>query len=400
MTTNRDSRRGFLRYLAASPLLGAATRALGQFDFTLGDTPIASPDEAVNVFDFEAVARNNLTLAHYVYMASGVDDGATVAANRAGFEKIQLRVRRLVDVREVDTSIELFGTRHAFPIVLAPCGTQLAFHPEGELATARASGSRDCLQIMSTVSSFGVEDVNASRGAPVWYQLYPTEKWEVTEGLVRRAEAAGCPAIAVTVDVPVVNREAIARFRRDTNAECLPCHQPGLEFSTSRRPMFDGLDIGGLSSTSRAGNLTWDFVDRLRDFTAARLLLKGIVTREDAALAVEHGVDGIIVSNHGGRAENSGRGTIESLPEVVDAVAGRIPVLVDGGFRRGVDVFKALAVGADAVCIGRPYLWGLSAFGQEGVETVLDLLRRELVVMMQQAGTTSLDAIDRNYLAG
>lgn len=400
MTANRDSRRGFLRYLAASPLLGAAPRALGQFDFTLTGAPIASPGEAVNVFDFEAVARNNLTLAHYVYMASGADDGATVAANRSGFEKIQLRVRRLVDVREVDTSVELFGTRHAFPIVLAPCGTQLAFHPEGELATARASGSRDCLQIMSTVSSFGVEDVNAHRGAPVWYQLYPTEKWEVTEGLVRRAEAAGCPAIAVTVDVPVVNREAIARFRRDTNPECLPCHRPGLEFSTSRRPMFDGLDISGLSSTSRAQNLTWDFVDRLRDFTTARLLLKGIVTREDASLAVEHGVDGIIVSNHGGRAENSSRGAIESLPEVVDAVAGRIPVLVDGGFRRGVDVFKALAIGADAVCIGRPYLWGLSAFGQEGVETVLDLLRRELVVTMQQAGTTSLDAIDRNYLSG
>ena len=398
MISIQESRRSFLRYLAASPLLGAAPRALGQFDFTLTDTLIRSPDEAVNVFDFEPVARNNLTLAHYVYMASGVDDGSTIAANRAGFEKIQLRVRRLVDVREIDTGIELFETRHAFPIVIAPCGTQQAFHPDGELATARASGSRDCLQIMSTVSSFGVEDVNASRGAPVWFQLYPTEKWQVTESLVRRAEAAGCPAIALTVDVPVSNREANARFRRDTNPECLPCHQPGIENSTSKRPMFDGLDISGLNSTSRARHLNWDFVDRLRDLTTARLLLKGIVTREDASLAVEHGVDGIIVSNHGGRAENSGRGTIESLPEVVDAVGGRIPVLVDGGFRRGVDIFKALAIGADAVCIGRPYLWGLSAFGQEGVETVLDLLRRELVVMMQQAGTTSLDAINRNYL--
>ena len=398
MISIQESRRSFLRYLAASPLLGAAPRALGQFDFTLTDTLIRSPDEAVNVFDFEPVARNNLTLAHYVYMASGVDDGSTIAANRAGFEKIQLRVRRLVDVREIDTGIELFETRHAFPIVIAPCGTQQAFHPDGELATARASGSRDCLQIMSTVSSFGVEDVNANRGAPVWFQLYPTEKWQVTESLVRRAEAAGCPAIALTVDVPVSNREANARFRRDTNLECLPCHQPGIENSTSKRPMFDGLDISGLNSTSRARHLNWDFVDQLRDLTTARLLLKGIVTREDASLAVEHGVDGIIVSNHGGRAENSGRGTIESLPEVVDAVGGRIPVLVDGGFRRGVDIFKALAIGADAVCIGRPYLWGLSAFGQEGVETVLDLLRRELVVMMQQAGTTSLDAINRNYL--
>ena len=397
MTLDPASRRSFLRYLAASPVLAAAERAFGQFDFTLTDTLITSPAEAVNVFDFEPVARNNLTLAHYTYMASGVDDGGTIAANRAGFEKFQLRVRRLVDVRKVDTQSELFGTRHAFPIVIAPCGSQQAFHTDGELATARASGSRDCLQIMSTVSSFGVEDVNANRGAPVWFQLYPTEKWQVAEGLVRRAEAAGCPAIALTVDIPVSNREALARFRRDTNPECLPCHQPLADNVVTTRPMFDGLDLSGLDNT-RARNLTWDFVDRLRDLTTAKLLLKGIVTHEDASLALEHGVDGIIVSNHGGRAENSGRGTIESLPEVVDAVGGQIPVLVDGGFRRGVDVFKALAIGADAVCIGRPYLWGLGAFGQAGVETVLDLMRRELVMMMQQAGTTSLDAINRNYL--
>ena len=397
MTLDPASRRSFLRYLAASPVLAAAERAFGQFDFTLSDTLITSPAEAVNVFDFEPVARNNLTLAHYTYMASGVDDGGTIAANRAGFEKFQLRVRRLVDVRKVDTQSELFGTRHAFPIVIAPCGSQQAFHTDGELATARASGSRDCLQIMSTVSSFGVEDVNANRGAPVWFQLYPTEKWQVAEGLVRRAEAAGCPAIALTVDIPVSNREALARFRRDTNPECLPCHQPLADNVVTTRPMFDGLDLSDLDNT-RARNLTWDFVDRLRDLTTAKLLLKGIVTHEDASLALEHGVDGIIVSNHGGRAENSGRGTIESLPEVVDAVGGQIPVLVDGGFRRGVDVFKALAIGADAVCIGRPYLWGLGAFGQAGVETVLDLMRRELVMMMQQAGTTSLDAINRNYL--
>ena len=397
MTLDPASRRSFLRYLAASPVLAAAERAFGQFDFTLTDTLITSPAEAVNVFDFEPVARNNLTLAHYTYMASGVDDGGTIAANRAGFEKFQLRVRRLVDVRKVDTQSEFFGTRHAFPIVIAPCGSQQAFHTDGELATARASGSRDCLQIMSTVSSFGVEDVNANRGAPVWFQLYPTEKWQVAEGLVRRAEAAGCPAIALTVDIPVSNREALARFRRDTNPECLPCHQPLADNVVTTRPMFDGLDLSGLDNT-RARNLTWDFVDRLRDLTTAKLLLKGIVTHEDASLALEHGVDGIIVSNHGGRAENSGRGTIESLPEVVDAVGGQIPVLVDGGFRRGVDVFKALSIGADAVCIGRPYLWGLGAFGQAGVETVLDLMRRELVMMMQQAGTTSLDAINRNYL--
>jgi len=391
------SRRSFLRYIASSPLLGAMSSAFGQFDYTASDTPILDPSEAVNVFDFEPVARQNLSLAHYTYLASGVDDGSTIAANRAGFDKIALRVRRLVDVRTIDTGIELFGTPHACPIVIAPCGTQKAFHQEGELATARASRSRDCLQILSTVSSYSVDDVNETRGTPTWFQLYATEEWSVTEQLIRRAERAGCPAIAVTVDLPASNREALRRFRRDSNEECRACHVPGFENSIGRRPNFNGIDTSTLSAT-RARNLDWTFVERLRELTSTRLLLKGVVTADDAALAIEHGVDGLIVSNHGGRAENSGRGTIESLPEVVDSVRGRVPILVDGGFRRGVDVFKALAIGADAVCIGRPYLWGLSAFGQQGVETVLDLLRSELVMMMQQAGTTSLAAINSNYL--
>jgi isopentenyl diphosphate isomerase/L-lactate dehydrogenase-like FMN-dependent dehydrogenase len=397
MHSTDTSRRTFLRYLASSPLLGGIPSAFGQFDYTVSDTLIVDPSEAVNVFDFEPVARRNLSLAHYTYLASGVDDGSTIAANRAGFDKIALRVRRLVDVRAIDTGIELFGTQHALPIVIAPCGTQQAFHPEGELATARASRSRDCLQILSTVSSYSVDDVNSTRGAPAWFQLYATEQWDVTEQLVRRAEGAGCPAIALTVDLPASNREALRRFRRDSNEECQACHVPGFENSIQRRPNFNGIDTSTLSAT-RARNLDWAFVERLRDFTSTRLLLKGIVTAEDAALAVEHGVDGLIVSNHGGRAENSGRGTIESLPEVVDSVRGRVPILVDGGFRRGVDVFKALAIGADAVCIGRPYLWGLSSFGQQGVEAVLDLLGSELVMMMQQAGTTNLDAINDNYL--
>jgi isopentenyl diphosphate isomerase/L-lactate dehydrogenase-like FMN-dependent dehydrogenase len=397
MNDTLASRREFLRFLAASPVLGAATRGFAQNTQGPSAALISAPAEAINVFDFEPVARRNLTAAHYTYMASGVDDGATLQANRDGFSRLQLRVRRLVDVRNIDMSCELFGTRYSLPVIIAPCGTQKAFHPQGELATARAAAARDCLQILSTVSSTGVEAVNSARGAPVWYQLYATEKWEVTQGLVRRAEAAGCPAIALTVDLPASNREAIARFRRDTNPECQECHQPGFEYAAQRRPMFDGLDISGLSG-SRARQLSWEFVARLRELTSVKLLLKGIVTAQDASLALEHGIDGIIVSNHGGRAEDSGRATIDSLPEVVDAVSGRVPVLVDGGFRRGTDIFKALATGADAICIGRPYLWGLSAFGQPGVETVLDLLERELQIMMQQAGTTSIRAITRDYL--
>jgi len=396
MISTFASRRAFIRFIATSPALTAA-RAFPQLSDADHAVLIPSAREAINVFDFEPVAKRNLGLAHYTYMAMGVDDGATLQANRDGFRELKLRVRRLVDVRNIDMAVELFGTRYSLPVIIAPCGTQKAFHPEGEIATARASAAQDCLQILSTVSSTAVEDVTAARGAPVWYQLYATERWEVTEGLVSRAEAAGCTALALTVDLPVSNREATARFRRDTNPDCLTCHEPGYENAARRRPMFDGLDITGLTN-SRARQLSWEFVDRLRELTSMKLLLKGIVTREDANLALEHGIDGIIVSNHGGRAEDSGRATIESLPEVVEAIGGAVPVLVDGGFRRGTDIFKALALGADAICIGRPYLWGLSAFGQEGVETVLDLLGRELEIMMQQAGTTNIAAITRDYV--
>ena len=198
------------------------------------------------------------------------------------------------------------------------------------------------------------------------------------------------------------NRETQARGQRQDTRQCSACHPSGALGSSldnvnamvSRKPMFAGLDVSGVRSPQPL-DMNWDIVKRLRDATSMKIVLKGIVTGEDAALAVEHGADGIIVSNHGGRAEESGRGTIESLPEVVAAVAGRVPVLVDGGFRRGTDIFKALALGAQAVCIGRPYVWGLAAFGQPGVEAVLDILRRELVTILRQTGTVSLNAISR-----
>jgi isopentenyl diphosphate isomerase/L-lactate dehydrogenase-like FMN-dependent dehydrogenase len=222
----------------------------------------------------------------------------------------------------------------------------------------------------------------------------------VTEALVGRAEAAGCPALVLTVDLPVIsNRETASELARLDERDCDACHERDAStyFRVDRKPMFDGLDTSGLRDLD-APALTWDFIDRLRSITRMRILLKGIVASEDAKLAVERGVDGIIVSNHGGRAEESARGTIESLPEVVEAVSGRIPVLIDSGFRRGTDIFKALALGADAVAIGRPYLWGLAAFGQAGVEAVLDILRKELALAMRLAGVTSIPAINRDYV--
>jgi len=359
---------------------------------------ITSPDQALNVFDLEAAARQNVPVAHWGYMATGVDDDITLRANRTAFSKFQIRPRRLIDITRTDTSTEIFGVKWKTPIVISPVGSQRAFHSLGEIATAKAAGSRGQLQILSTVSTTSVEDVIAARGGPVWYQLYPTANWNVTQALIKRAEAAGSPVLVVTVDLPAGrNTETLTRATRVDTRTCTDCHTPGLAGRIKRKPMFDKLDLTGLVDYY-APTLTWDSIRRMKDMTKMKVVLKGIVTREDAELCVERGIDGIIVSNHGGRAEESGRSTIECLPEVIEAVGGKIPVLIDGGFRRGTDIFKALALGAKAVCIGRPYIWGLGAFGQPGIERVLDILRVELELIMKQAGVLSLDQIKRSYV--
>src|SRR5208282_5891473 len=412
-----DSRRKFLRYLALSPVLASPALLKSSGWNVLGsamrggkllateETPkppaelITSADQALDVMEFEAVARKMLPPAHFAYLATGGDDDATVGINHEAYSRLEIRSRRLVDVSKLDTSVQLFGTTWETPIFLCPVGSMKAFHPEGEVAAAKAARSRRHLQILSTVASASVEDVTAARGAPVWQQLYPTNDWNVTRAIVKRAEAAGSPALVFTVDIHVnsSNRETISRARRVDNRDCSVCHEKGFAGYLHQSPMFDGLDIAkatGLYDPS----FTWDFVKRLKDATKMKLLLKGIVTREDAQLAVEHGADGIVVSNHGGRAEESLRSTIECLPEVVDAVQGRVPVLIDGGIRRGTDVFKALALGATAVGIGRPYAWGLAAFGQPGVEAVLAIMRRELETIMRQAGTPSVARITKAFV--
>lgn len=378
-----------MRYLAGSPLLALPQRG-----------PISNPADALNVFDFDEVAKAVLPKAHYGYLATGVDDDRTLRANSEAFQRYQIRMRRLVDVSAVDASIELMGARWDTPIVLCPVGSQRAFHVDGEIAVAKAARAKGHLQILSTTTTSSVEEVSEARGAPIWYQLYPTEDWTITRSLLKRAEAAGCPVVALTVDLyGGSNRETLERFRMLDDRDCDVCHEPdsGYQGYIRNKPMFEGLDISAAKSNSPA-DLTWDFVDRLKDATSMKLFLKGIVTGEDASLALEHGVEGLVVSNHGGRAEESGRSTIECLPEIAAAVGGRIPIVIDGGFRRGTDVFKALALGADAVGIGRPYLWGLAAFGQAGVEAVLTILRNELEMVMRQAGTKTVAQIGPEYV--
>jgi isopentenyl diphosphate isomerase/L-lactate dehydrogenase-like FMN-dependent dehydrogenase len=401
MTTSEIGRRNFLRFVAASPLVYSASQLGTLRDLLDGnasaaetldavDKLIESAAQAINVFDFEPVARQRQSAAHWTYMSMGVDGEETLRANREGFQKFNLRARRLVDVSNVDLSTSVLGEDLSTPIIVAPTGGQGAYHPDGDKETARGARAAGNLMMYSTAATFGVEDVIEARGESVWYQLYPTSEWRITEAILKRAEAAGCKLVALTVDVPARNTEKMGRFNRTEDPECLACHDPDSGFGD--KPMLRGLGLPPGSSPSNPG-MTWDFVRRIRDTTSMKLIIKGVSTAEDASLCVEHGLDGLVLSNHGGRGDESGRSTIETLPEVAAAVNGRIPIIIDGGFRRGTDVVKALAMGASAVGVGRPYLWGLGSFGKDGVERVLQILNRELTIAMQQAGTPTIPAI-------
>jgi isopentenyl diphosphate isomerase/L-lactate dehydrogenase-like FMN-dependent dehydrogenase len=405
---DRRSRRRLLRHLASSSLVpylalpeGWSSAAAAQLPTTSAvDDLIASAAEAVSVLDFEPAARARLPPWHWAWLSTGGDDGATIRANREGFERYQIRARRLVDVSKIDMSVRLFGTTWETPIYLSPVGGHRTYNADGELATARAAKSRKHLQVLSTVTTTGVEDVNAARGEPVWFQLYQRNDWGQTRALLKRVESAGCPALVFTVDLlGGRNMEQFNRVFQRNRQQCGACHQNGQPLTDLRnRPMLNAL-AAPVTPQPEIGTPTWDYVKRLKDATGMKLLVKGIVTREDAELAVQYGVDGLYISNHGGRAENSLRPTIQCVAEVVAGAAGRAPVLVDGGFRRGTDVFKALALGATAVGVGRPYMWGLASFGQEGVETVLDILRRELQLIMRQSGVTSVSSIGASHIA-
>ena len=410
------SRRAFAQYLAASPLLaalGAAacteekeeneneaaesarerTGTLGEPDQDLGEL-VTTATDALDVFDMRVTAQSTLPPAHYGYIATGVDGDVTLRANRSGFAHWDIRDKRLAGIEQVDMSTSILGTPMETPIIISPTGSQRAFHPDGELATARAAKSQKHLMMLSTVTTTSVEEVAAARGEPIWYQLYATSKWEITERLLRRAEGAGCPVVVYTVDLPVSsNRVTLSRFIKRDRRDCTQCHASGDSYgsrntSFSRKPMFDGVDMKDLEFNIPLH--TWEFVDRLKAATKMKVMVKGITTAEDAQRCLSHGADGIVVSNHGGRAAESGRATIDCLPDIARVVRKRVPVILDSGVRRGTDVFKALALGADAVGIGRPYLWGLGAFGQPGVERVLALLRAELRTVMALSGTRTI----------
>jgi (S)-2-hydroxy-acid oxidase len=387
-----------MQSLAALPLAAFVPRILRSSSST-APPPLPKLANLFSVAEFEVLAKTVLPPAHFGYLKTGVDDDRTVVWNHDAFSLLEIRASRFVDVSRLDMSVNLLGTRWPAPVYLSAVGAQRAFHPEAELAVARAAASRSSRMMLSSAASTAVEEVMAARGAPVWQQIYPTDDWAVTKALVERAQRAGCPAIALTVD----NRsgrfnETLERSKLVDTRVCTQCHINNSHDFVPRAPLYAGIDVSRVRENTQPSNLTPEFLDRMRQIVTGKLIVKGVVTGADAELCIQHGADGIVVSNHGGRDEESLRSTIECLPEVAKAVKGRVPVLLDGGVRRGTDVFKALALGASAVGIGRPQIWGLAPYGQAGVEAILDIYARELRAIMRQAGTPNIAAITRDVV--
>ena len=349
---------------------------------------------------WEARAREVLPRESYDYYAGGAGDEVTLSANRDAWGELFLRPRVLVDVGEVDTSVRLLGELLPHPVVLAPTAFQRLAHDEGELATARAAGATGSLLVASSLSTVTIEAIGAAATGPLWLQLYVFRDRELSADLVRRGREAGCRALCLTVSVPVQgNRE------RDANNSFHLLD--GLEMANfSGHVQAHMPEPGGSSGLDRFiadqfdPSLTWDAVGWLLETAGVPVVLKGILSREDARLAVEHGAAAVVVSNHGGRQLDGAWPTVRALREVVEGVEGRIPVLVDGGIRRGADVLRAVALGATAVQIGRPYLWGLAVAGQRGVERVVELLVSDLRRALALTGSTSLREVDARVLAG
>jgi len=351
----------------------------------------------VNVADVEAIARRRLPRSVYDYYAGGAEDEATLARNREGFGKWVLLPRVLVDVDRVDLSTTALGSPVSMPIHAAPTAYHRLATPEGETDTARAIGSCGALMVVSSLATRTVEDVAAAASGPLWFQLYVYRDRALSLEVLERAEAAGYRALVLTVDTPRLGR----RERDFRNGFSLPSNISIANFAPGG-PAYARWNpkdsMFSYANSQLDPSLTWDAVSWLREKTKLPILLKGVVRADDAVRALERGISGLIVSNHGGRQLDGEEATILALPDIVSAVGDRAEIYVDGGFRRGTDVLKALALGARGVLVGRPILWGLAADGERGAARVLEMLRDELALSMALAGCPSLFAIDRSLV--
>jgi 4-hydroxymandelate oxidase len=358
--------------------------------------PLMQPvldDRPISLAEYEEIARGCLQKVAYDYFAGASWDGVTLKQNRDSYEQIAIRPRMLVDVTNRDKSLELFGCKLSAPIVIAPMAFQAMAHPDGEIVMAQAAKDAGTVMTTSTLSNYSIEQIAEGSGSELWFQLYVYKDRALTRSLVQRAEAAGCKALVVTVDSPLLGRrenDVRNRFQLPSN----------LRLGNLVGSSIDKLPAGFADSSLAAyiaslydPALTWKDLAWFRALTDLPVLVKGILRADDARLAIEHGASGIVVSNHGGRQLDTAIATIRALPEIVEAVNGRCKILIDGGIRRGTDIFKALALGADAVMVGRPLMWGLSVSGRSGAAHVLEILSAELDLTMALSGCPTLDSI-------
>jgi 4-hydroxymandelate oxidase len=379
--SRRDALVSLAALVAGSPLVSAQRDPSSRVDHRR----IRGFDEMTSIFDFEPLFRGNVTQTVYDYTAHGADSEANIRRNRDAFDWVDVVPRAPIESTAVDTRTTLFGLNLDFPLFVAPTALQVALHPDGEVGMRQAATAMKTPFIISNNSSQPAEKIATSSSGAVWFQFYPRRSLDESRALLDRVQGAGCRAIVVTVDQQATFYERTQRVR----------NLGGSPRAAAARPA-----TGGPRNPYRVpeGRLwyEWRYLDQIRPFITGPMLVKGILTAEDALLCLEHGAQGIIVSNHGGRSLDYGPSTLEVLPEIVDAVRGRVPVLVDSGFRRGADVLKALALGASAVCLGRATRWGLGAFGPPGVQRVIEMIQAELVAAMAAAGRRSLAELDRS----
>lgn len=327
-------------------------------------------------------ARNNLHQAAWDYLVGGTESETTMRRNRLGFDRLGFRPRILVDVSSVDTSITFLGQRMRIPVMLAPIGSTQLLHRDGAIASAAAAGEFGTVHVVSSVTEPGLEDTAAAGGGPKFFQLYVRGDMDWVRELLGRVKAAGYSALCLTVDVPVLSRR----------------ERPMLNRWSIQRVPGGGRPVPGAGGIGFQSRQTWETMDQIKEIGGLPFMLKGVATAEDARVAVEHGVDVIWVSNHGGRQLDSQLGTMDTLPEIVEAVAGRAKIVLDGGIQRGGDVLKALALGADVVAIGKLQGWGLGAAGKDGVLRVLEILEHEMYTAMAMLGVTSVDQLTPKHI--
>jgi 4-hydroxymandelate oxidase len=343
--------------------------------------------ECINLYDVEKIAKDKMSKMAYEYIASGAADEITVKWNKEVLDNIKLNPSLLVDVSKINTKITLLGTELAYPILIAPSAYHKIIHPEGERATVKGASASSALYVISSHTTTSLEEISKEATQPLWFQLYIQDDREFTRELVQKVIAQGCKALCITIDTPTTgcrDRQVRSRFKLPDNVHAPYMHDRNM------------VKAGKTPESKKP--LTWKDIEWIKSFSTIPVVLKGIMNPLDAEQAIKVGADAIIVSNHGGRNLDTLPATAEVMPRIADKVAGKIPLLMDGGIRRGTDVVKAIALGADAVLVGRPVCYGLGAGGAAGVKKVMDILKTELEIAMTLCGTPTIQSIDKKLI--